>query len=222
MSFVIVVENVRRTNSFLGCSDPTILPISKQDRRMRWTTIGLSAGSQSALAPEPEPQPIDWKKRIASLFIPAILGLGLVMAFAYLGVRIVAGKSQSVTPVIATQVPAKQTAPPPPPAADPVSQPDPPIKVAPPPPPAASPAANFTVITPQPGERYLQVAAVSPHMVLVYIDKLQEVNLTAVVAPGPTPDLLRILVGPFPDRDSMDQTKAQLITSGRSPIVRVY
>jgi cell division septation protein DedD len=78
------------------------------------------------------------------------------------------------------------------------------------------------VITPQPGERFLQVAAVSPHMVLTYVDNLRIANLDAVIAPGPTPDLLRVLVGPFPDRDSLDKAKAQLEAAGKSPIIRSY
>ena len=193
---------------------------------MRWTTLDLSAGTQlsagpqDALAPEPqlpERQPIDWKKRIASLWIPAILGFGLMMAFGYLGVRIVAGKSQAGTPVVTK--PAALTAPP---APERPSQPDPPLKAPPKPQRAGLTATNFTVVTPQAGERYLQVAAVSPHMVLTYVDTLRLANVNVVVAPGPTPDLLRILVGPFADRDSLDQAKAELITVGRSPIVRIY
>jgi hypothetical protein len=193
---------------------------------MRWTTIGLSAGSQLSAAtqdppaPEPQPresQPIDWKKRIASLWIPAILGLGLMMAFAYLGVRIVAGKSQPGTPVVTK--PAALMAPV---VAERPSQPDLPLKAPPKPHHAALIATNFSVVTPQLGERYLQVAAVSPHMVLTYVDTLRLANVNVVVAPGPTPDLLRILVGPFADRDSLDQAKAELITAGRSPIARIY
>jgi len=180
---------------------------------MRWTTIGLSAGAEH-FAPKPEePKPVDWTKRIVSLWIPAILGLGLLTAFAYVGVRIAAGKPQvQAVSSPATPAPAKIQVPvdvPPAPAPKPVPQPN-------------VIAANFTVITPQPGERYLQVGAVSPHMVLTYIDHLRIVNLDAVIAPGPTPDLLRVLVGPFPDRDSMDKAKAILEASGRSPIIRSY
>jgi cell division septation protein DedD len=180
---------------------------------MRWTTIGLSAGAEH-FAPKPEePKPLDWTKRIVSLWIPAILGLGLLTAFAYVGVRIAAGKPQ-VQPVSSPASPA--------PAKIEVLVNVPP---APAPKPAPKPnviATNFTVITPQPGERYLQVAAVSPHMVLTYVDNLRIANLDAVIAPGPTPDLLRVLVGPFADRDSMDKAKAQLELAGRSPIVRNY
>ena len=186
---------------------------------MRWTTIGLSAGTElaaankEALAQAATAKPVNWKKRIVSLWIPAILGLGLMMAFGYLGVRIVAGKPQ----VQPTTSPAS-----PEPAKIRVL-----VDVPPAPPPKPAPAStvnatNFTVITPQPGERYLQVAAVSPHMVLTYVDNLRIVNLEAVIAPGPTPDLLRVLVGPFTDRDAMEKAQAQLQASGRSPIVRSY
>jgi len=176
---------------------------------MRWTTIGLS----EHFAPEPEPKSVDWKKRIVSLWIPAVLGLGLLTAFAYVGVRIVAGKPQ----VQSTTLPARQ-----PPSKIEVLMS---VRAAPTPKPVPGPAvhaANFTVITPQPGERYLQVAAVTPHMVLTYVDNLRIANLEAVIAPGPTPDLLRVLVGPFADPESMDKAKAQLEASGKSPIIRTY
>lgn len=186
---------------------------------MRWTTIGLSAASQEVLAPEVPSNPVDWKKRIATVWIPAILGLGLIMAFAYVGVRIVAGKSQ----VYPTASQAKIESPV---IKAPVNVPAP----AAPKPAAPKPAAKsldlepkaFTLVTPQPGERYLQVAAVTPHMVLTYVDTLRKVNLEAVVAPGPTPDLLRILVGPFSDQDSMNQAKTLLEAAGKSPIIRIY
>jgi cell division septation protein DedD len=177
--------------------------------------MGLSAGAQNPFIPEPEAKSVDWKKRIASVWIPAILGLGLLVSFGYVGVRIVAGKPPAATPVVPKEAPAVVQ----PAAALPATAPTPPPKAA---APAAPALANFTVITPLPGEQYLQIAAVSPHMVLVYVDTLRQSNLEAVVAPGPTPDLLRILVGPFSDHDSMLKVKDQLLASGRSPIVRSY
>jgi cell division septation protein DedD len=188
---------------------------------MRWTTIGLSAGTELAAAnkealAQAAAKPADWKKRVVSLWIPATLGLGLMMAFGYVGVRIVAGKPPvQLTTSPASSVQAKIEAPlnvPPPLAPNPA----PPLAL-----PTVHPA-NFTVITPQPGERYLQVAAVSPHMVLTYVDNLRMANLDAVIAPGPTPDLLRVLVGPFADLDAMDKAKGQLQASGKSPIIRSY
>jgi cell division septation protein DedD len=186
---------------------------------MRFTTIGLSAAAQAVPLDAPPSDPVDWKKRLASTWIPATLGLGLLMAFAYVGVRIVAGKPpvQSTNPSD-SPMPITMDAPP-------VSVPSaPPQKPASTLKPAPAPVvnANFTVVTPQPGERYLQVAAVTPHMVLIYVDNLRIANLEAVIAPGPTPDLLRVLVGPFADRDSLDKAKAQLEASGKSPIIRIY
>ena len=190
---------------------------------MRWTTMGLSAGHQYAQISATSQPPADIppieaarKNRIASLWIPAILGIGLVTAFAYLSVRIVTARSEAKTaPVVEAKAPA--AAPVAPQAAAPQpAKPKPPL-------PAPKPLrADFTVINPQAGERYLQVAAVSPHMVLTYVDGLRKMNFEAVVAPGPTADLLRILVGPFVDSESMDQAKAQLQLNGRSPIVRSY
>jgi len=185
---------------------------------MRWTTIGLSAGAQNALATEHPPEPIDWKKRVATLWIPAILAFGLLTAFSYVGVRIAAGKSQAQLPEPVKTAPVTALA-----AAAP--KPDPAPKLDPPKaPPAPTPihATDFTIITPQPGERFLQVVAVSPHMVLTYVDDLRKLDLDVVVAPGPTPGLLRILVGPFADRDSLDMAKARLEASGKSPIIRIY
>ena len=184
---------------------------------MRWTTIGLSAGHQYAQASETPPPEVNRRNRIASVWIPAILGIGLLTAFAYLGVRIVAAKSAAAPPARQVEAKSPAVAPPIPQPATP--QPEKPLA----PKPAAKPAlADFTIITPQAGERYLQVAAVSPHMVLTYVDMLRKTNLEPVVAPGPTPDLLRILVGPFHDPDSMDKAKIQLVAAGKSPIVRIY
>jgi len=185
---------------------------------MRWTTMGLSAGAEHFAHP-PEPKPVDWKKRIVSLWIPAILGLGLMLAFAYVGVRIVAGKPQAQPVISPAKIEVPITVPPPPPPRQPAPAQPAPAQPAPTP---VVHATNFSVITPQPGERFLQVAAVSPHMVLTYVDNLRIANLEAVIAPGPTPDLLRVLVGPFPDRDSLDKAKAQLEAAGKSPIIRSY
>ncbi len=60
-------------------------------------------------------------------------------------------------------------------------------------------------------------------MVLSYVDDLRKLNLEAVVvAPGPSPELLRVLVGPFADSESLDRAKARLETAGRRYLVRVY
>ncbi len=190
---------------------------------MRWTTIGLSAGHQYAQISETPQPPGEMlpvaevrKNRIASLWIPAILALGLMTACAYLTVRILTARSEAKTTSVA-EAKAPAVPPPAPQASAPQTEKAKPPKAAP-----KSLVADFTVINPQAGERYLQVAAVSPHMVLPYMDGLRKDNFEAVVAPGPTPDLMRILVGPFADSESMEKAKAQLQLNGKSPLVRSY
>ena len=177
---------------------------------MRWTTIGLSAAHELDHAKESSSPAVTRKSRIVSLWIPAILGLGLLTVFAYLGVRIVAAKSAAPEPIIEMRV-----KPAPPAVSKPVPAEATPARI-------TEPASGFSVITPQAGERYLQVAAVNSHMVLKYVDDLRKLDLEAAVAPGPNPDVLRILVGPFADRDAMDRAKAQLESAGKRPFPRSY
>lgn len=80
----------------------------------------------------------------------------------------------------------------------------------------------LTLITPRAGEVYLQLAALVPHTVLKYLDELRTDNLEPCVAPGPSPELLRVLVGPFPDKDSLSKAKAKLDAEKMVWIVRAY
>jgi len=88
--------------------------------------------------------------------------------------------------------------------------------------PAVHSDAPLTLITPRPGETYLQLAALVPHTVLRYLDELRAEDLAPCVAPGPTPDLLRVLVGPFPDKESLAKAKAKLDAEKMIWIVRSY
>jgi cell division septation protein DedD len=78
------------------------------------------------------------------------------------------------------------------------------------------------LITPRPGETYLQLAALVPRTVLRYLDELRADDLEPCVAPGPTPELLRVLVGPFPDKDSLTKAKAKLDAQKIVWLVRSY
>jgi len=80
----------------------------------------------------------------------------------------------------------------------------------------------LTLITPRAGEIYLQLAALVPHTVLRYLDELHAQDLEPCVAPGPTPELLRVLVGPFPDKESLAKAKAKLDAEKMAWIVRAY
>ena len=53
----------------------------------------------------------------------------------------------------------------------------------------------------------------------VVLKTLREKGFRAVLGQGPN-DLLRVLVGPFADRETLTQTKAGLENAGFHPIVR--
>ena len=191
---------------------------------MRWTTIGLNAAALESADAAPVPARVDRKKQIASVWIPTILAIGLLLSFVYLGIRIAAMRSHAA---VAAPVAAVAPVVPKPISAAPVkdlsvksesskSGSRPAVK------PVSAPV-NFTIITPQTGERYIQLAAVTPHMVLSYVDDLRRLNLEpVVVAPGPSAELLRVLVGPFSNAESLEAAKAQLDVAGRKYLVRVY
>jgi cell division septation protein DedD len=78
------------------------------------------------------------------------------------------------------------------------------------------------MIAPKDGERYIQVGALDLERTRRYIGHLREAKLEPHVAPGPTPEMLRILIGPFADRDSLASIKSQLDSAGIDNFVREY
>jgi cell division septation protein DedD len=176
------------------------------------TTIGLSfksteipASATEILTAEPV-EATQSKKRISLFLIPSTIGLGLLLTFGYVGGRIFSA-SAGVPPVLHTvEIP-----PPPQPGMASVK---PAAAIAQPAPiPQQSPDVNqtsLTLITPRTGESYLQLAALPPKMAMQFIDDLKKVNIEAGIAQGPTPDMVRVLAGPFASPDLLNQTKAKL------------
>jgi cell division septation protein DedD len=78
------------------------------------------------------------------------------------------------------------------------------------------------MIAPKDGERYIQVGALDLERTRRYIGHLRESKLEPHVAPGPTPEMLRVLIGPFTDRDSLGSTKSQLDSAGIPNFIREY
>ncbi len=81
---------------------------------------------------------------------------------------------------------------------------------------------GLDLIAPQRGERYLQIAAISSHMVSKFLSDLNRYHLQANVAPGPRDGLVRIVIGPFPDRESITQAKARIEANWPDCFVRLY
>ncbi|HTR37200.1 MAG TPA: SPOR domain-containing protein [Bryobacteraceae bacterium] len=192
-------------------------------------------------------------------WVPATLGVGLLIAVVYLGGRIVTAKAHTAprAPVVAQKVtPATPPAPvvqaqaqiqakldpPSPPVIEskpsPLTYPQPvqqhdakppvtePAKAVAEPKPAQSAAsedlADLPTITPQAGERYVQIGALIPKAAHRYLGQLHLAQLKPQIAPGPTPDLVRVVVGPFDDRDVLAAVQAQLDAQGIPNFIRRY
>jgi len=78
------------------------------------------------------------------------------------------------------------------------------------------------MITPKDGQRYIQVGALDLERTRRYVGHLRDAKLEPHVAPGPTPEMLRILIGPFADRDSLASAKSQLDSAGIENFIREY
>jgi cell division septation protein DedD len=158
-----------------------------------------------------DPMPLVW--------IPATLGVGLSIAAVYLGSRILSG----------------HPAPPPAPTQTSVSVAVPPIALRPaesssqtkaeaprPADPQQTTAEAPPMIEPQPGEQYIQVSALGPEAAQRFSLELRAAKMEPHLAPGPTPEVLRVLIGPFVDQDALIETRRDLERAGIKNFVRRY
>jgi cell division septation protein DedD len=202
-------------------------------------TTGSSNGGDTA-PPELETATSseEHKKRIPLIWIPATLSIGLLIAAIYLGGRIVSAHPHG-TPAAALQL-AKAAAPAPAPAEpvaspsltnEPASQPPPIKEPSPAPEPVSSVKATpetsndeIPIITPKAGERYIQVGALDLEMTATrrFVTRLRNEKLEPHVAAGPKPELMRVLIGPFDNPDTMRERQAQLQAEGIDTFVRQY
>lgn len=179
------------------------------------------------------------KKGVPLIWIPVLICLGLLIAAGYLGRRIFSSR-HSATTLQATrpikratvveapveqapveQAPVQQTSahiePVAPAAASPLQAPD-----------AGSSSAetpvieDFTLITPEPGERYIQISALNTEAARKYVAQLRRGPLEPHVAPGPRPGIVRILIGPFHDNATLMATRGDLLAAGIACFVREY
>ena len=171
-----------------------------------------------------EPDPAEQRrKRILKTF-STLLTVGLALAAWYIGARIVGTRKVQAYATAQAQVVKTPTVSqnalttpivvtPPATTATPVEAPKvlaKPAKVAP------------REIDPQPGQTYLQLAAYGPRALAAYLATLQEQGFHPLVAPGPSPDVFRILIGPFPSTDALERARVIVQSVGIEPIVRTY
>jgi len=167
------------------------------------------------------------EKRVPLVWIPATLTVGLLIAAIYLGGRIVAAHRPAPAAARAT-IGMPHAAPHPPSVSAPpvVAAPIVATVAKPEIQPERSDAAPIDepvpMITPRDGEHYIQMAALNPEATRRFVQHLRGEQLDPRVAPGPRPEILRVLIGPFDNRDALNDKKAQLQSKGFKTFVREY
>jgi cell division protein FtsN len=79
-----------------------------------------------------------------------------------------------------------------------------------------------SAVEPQAGQTFLQVSAVAKPEAEILTELLVKKGFRAVVAPGPTDKLYRVLVGPAKDTAELGRIKGDLELAGFRSIVRKY
>ena len=189
-------------------------------------------------------------KRIPLTAIPVILSVGLLVAAGYVGNRIwaarphatavagtIAANAQTVpaetvkapaTAAVASKPGSIPTVVPKPAAAQSKESPVDGQLVKPLPTPLESIGSeqavenNLDLIAPQPGQRYLQIAAINARYRQKFLSDVSRYNVQASVAPGPNESLVRIVIGPFSDRETLAAAKAQIQLQWPDCFVRIY
>jgi cell division septation protein DedD len=144
------------------------------------------------------------------------MAFGLVLASLYVGTRIVTSRKSVSAPRPVVKVAAPAPAPVIPMAPTPVAQ----SAVSKPQETAPLPVRRN--VTPHPGDKYLQVAAFGPKALDSYLRQLQSKGLHPLVAPGPADGIHRILIGPYTNQETLEQTRRTLQVVGMDSIVRSY
>lgn len=93
----------------------------------------------------------------------------------------------------------------------------------PPPPAQAKNPALTTSGEPAAGQTFLQVVASTRPDCEIIVDVLKRKGFQAVIAPGPSEKLYRVLVGPLPDAATLSKTRSDLEAAGfQKPYMRKY
>jgi cell division septation protein DedD len=177
----------------------------------------------------PEEVVVKDKQRMPLVWIPVTLSVGLLIAALYVGGRIIAARRPAQVAAHSTVNVPKTMAPQPtkitPPVVAEVSKSE--IKpesvaVAKELPPTDPTNDAAPTITPHGGERYIQLGAFNMEATRRFVQHLRSEKLAPLIAPGPNPEIMRVLIGPFDNRDALNEKKAQLQTAGFTTFVRQY
>jgi hypothetical protein len=134
----------------------------------------------------------------------ATITIGLAVAGWYVGGRIFAAEkvhaAAIVQPISSAPAPA-------------VAKPVEPATV-------AAPAWNE--VEPQSGDLYLQLATMGPNSTNEYLKELNAKGIHPRIAPGPSENLHRLVLGPYPDKAALEKEQHDLESAGIQFIERRY
>ena len=173
------------------------------------------------IQPTPETPADPAKKQAKRVFIgfAAIITIALAIAGWYVGGRIFAAdkvhaagiaKPVSSAPVVSV------------PVAAPVVQQPVAVPVVEKAKPSATPDAAWNTVNPQPGDLYLQLAAMGPNSTNEYLKALDTKGIHPQIAPGPTENLHRLVIGPYQDKAALEKEQQELQTAGIEFMARRY
>jgi cell division protein FtsN len=168
---------------------------------------------------------------LSILFIVVVL-LGVFFTMGYVLGRNAASPPevaarQSESPRAAGSTPSSAPSPAGPAATSPESVKPNPAASAEPPPQTGEPVSSSVETTaeppePAPGQSFWQVAAVKRSEAEIVAEVLKKKGFHVLIAPHPTEDLFRVLVGPLSGPDETTRTRTALEAAGFKPLLRKY
>ena len=168
------------------------------------------------IQPSPEIPANVAQKQAKRVFIgiAATITVGLTLAGWYLGGRIFASEKVHAAPITQSTPVGKPV-----PAAAVIAEP---VAVAVEDVKASDAVPAWETVDPKSGELYLQLAAMGPNSTNEYLQTLDAKGIHPRIAPGPSDNLHRLVVGPYPDKAALAKEQQELEAAGIQFIARRY
>ncbi len=83
-------------------------------------------------------------------------------------------------------------------------------------------APAWNKVDPQPGDLYLQLATMGPNSTNDYLKTLDARGIHPRIAPGPSENLHRLVIGPYPDKAALEKEQQELEAAGIQFIAHRY
>ncbi len=82
-----------------------------------------------------------------------------------------------------------------------------------------APATDATIVEEPPPGTYWQVTAIQEQQAQYFAKALRDKGFHVTLTPAPAKNLTRVLVGPYPDRESQGKAKSDLESAGFHPVI---